>query len=144
VLLRPLCHRCPLPKTCCLLATPTLQACKDAIADALAEASSNGDGAAARVKAIGVSGQQHGLVALDAAGAVIRPCMLWCDVQSAEEAQELSRLYDFTLVPSFTGVCACVGAHVLYSVRTLDGGQRGSCMRSTACDQNVYQLGGLW
>jgi len=31
------------------------------------------------VKAIGVSGQQHGFVPLDAKGEVIRPAKLWCD-----------------------------------------------------------------
>lgn len=28
---------------------------------------------------------------------------LWCDVESAEEAEELSRLYGVTVVPAFTG-----------------------------------------
>lgn len=28
---------------------------------------------------------------------------LWCDLESAEEAEELSRLYGSTLVPAFTG-----------------------------------------
>lgn len=51
-----------------------MQACIDSIQDALAEAGGGGGSpAAARVKAIGVSGQQHGLVALDADGHVIRP-----------------------------------------------------------------------
>ncbi|MUT72556.1 xylulokinase [Stutzerimonas frequens] len=37
------------------------------------------------VLGIGVSGQQHGLVTLDAAGRVLRPAKLWCDTESATE-----------------------------------------------------------
>lgn len=33
---------------------------------------------------------------------VIRPAKLWCDVESAAEAQELSQKFDYTLVPGFT------------------------------------------
>lgn len=42
------------------------------------------------VKAIGVSGQQHGFVPLDKAGAVIRPAKLWCDTTTAEECAEIT------------------------------------------------------
>ena len=42
------------------------------------------------VRAIGVSGQQHGMVALDREGKVIRPAKLWCDTATAEEAQWLT------------------------------------------------------
>lgn len=38
---------------------------------------------------IGVSGQQHGLVLLDARGEVLRPAKLWCDTESAAENQQL-------------------------------------------------------
>jgi xylulokinase len=34
------------------------------------------------VKAIGLSGQMHGLVMLDRAGSVIRPALIWCDQRS--------------------------------------------------------------
>ncbi|HEY3761104.1 MAG TPA: xylulokinase [Verrucomicrobiae bacterium] len=37
------------------------------------------------VRAIGVSGQQHGFVPLDKEGQVIRPAKLWCDTSTAEE-----------------------------------------------------------
>jgi xylulokinase len=40
---------------------------------------------AAEVVAIGVSGQQHGFVPLDAQGEVIRPAKLWCDTVTAPE-----------------------------------------------------------
>lgn len=33
---------------------------------------------------------------------VIRNAKLWCDVESAEEAKDLSKKWDWTLVPGFT------------------------------------------
>ncbi len=41
------------------------------------------------VKAIGVSGQQHGFVALSAQNQVLRPVKLWCDTSTASQTQEL-------------------------------------------------------
>jgi xylulokinase len=41
--------------------------------------------------AVAVGGQQHGLVALDEAGEVVRPALLWNDVRSAEAASALVR-----------------------------------------------------
>ncbi len=49
-----------------------------AVRGALAAAGISGN----RVKAIGLSGQMHGLVMLDAAGRVIRPALIWCDQRS--------------------------------------------------------------
>jgi len=46
---------------------------------------------AGRVLGIGVSGQQHGFVPLDAGGEVIRPAKLWCDTSTAEECALLRR-----------------------------------------------------
>jgi xylulokinase len=43
----------------------------------------------ADVAAISVAGQQHGLVALDADGAVVRPALLWNDTRSAPDAHDL-------------------------------------------------------
>jgi xylulokinase len=48
-----------------------------------------GSGLLDRAAAIGVGGQQHGMVALDAAGAVIRPAILWNDLRSAAQADEV-------------------------------------------------------
>jgi len=45
---------------------------------------------AGEVVAIGVSGQQHGFVPLDKAGAVIRPAKLWCDTSTAAECIEIT------------------------------------------------------
>ncbi len=44
-----------------------------------------------RVRGIGVSGQQHGFVPLDAAGAVIRPAKLWCDTSTTKECELLTK-----------------------------------------------------
>lgn len=41
------------------------------------------------VAALSVAGQQHGLVLLDADGAVIRPALLWHDTRSAQAAADL-------------------------------------------------------
>ncbi|MFZ5493750.1 MAG: xylulokinase [Verrucomicrobiota bacterium] len=45
----------------------------------------------ARVRGIGVSGQQHGFVPLDENGAVIRPAKLWCDTSTTEECAILTK-----------------------------------------------------
>ncbi|MEI6537319.1 MAG: FGGY family carbohydrate kinase, partial [Verrucomicrobiaceae bacterium] len=37
----------------------------------------------AKIAGIGVSGQQHGLVVLDANDHVVRPAKLWCDTSTA-------------------------------------------------------------
>ena len=48
-----------------------------------------GDGLLDRAAAIAVAGQQHGMVALDAAGEVVRPALLWNDLRSADASAEL-------------------------------------------------------
>jgi xylulokinase len=54
--------------------------------DALGQA---GRGLLDRAEAIGVAAQQHGMIALDDAGQVIRPAMLWNDMRSAPQARAL-------------------------------------------------------
>jgi len=44
-----------------------------------------------RVRGIGISGQQHGFVPLDAHGEVIRPAKLWCDTSTVPESEWLNR-----------------------------------------------------
>jgi xylulokinase len=53
-------------------------AAAEAVRGALAAAGVSGSG----VKAVGLSGQMHGLVMLDSAGRVIRPSLIWCDQRS--------------------------------------------------------------
>ena len=43
------------------------------------------------VSAISIAGQQHGMVALDNDGEVIRPALLWNDTRSAQAALDLNR-----------------------------------------------------
>jgi xylulokinase len=47
------------------------------------------DGILDDVAAVGIGGQQHGMVALDDEGQVVRPAMLWNDVRSADAARDL-------------------------------------------------------
>ena len=56
----------------------------EAVLDALAANRS-----LSNVKGIGLSGQMHGATLLDAADEVLRPCILWNDTRSFEEAAEL-------------------------------------------------------
>ncbi len=65
--------------------------------------------ALAAVRAIGLAGQMHGAVALDAAGEVLRPAILWNDGRSAAQCAELTarvpRLADIAgnlAMPGFT------------------------------------------
>lgn len=43
-----------------------------------------------RADAVSVAGQQHGMVALDEAGEVVRPALLWNDTRSAHSARDLN------------------------------------------------------
>jgi xylulokinase len=47
--------------------------------------------AMAALRGIGLSGQMHGLVLLDAQGRVLRPAILWNDTRAADECAELER-----------------------------------------------------
>lgn len=51
---------------------------------------------ARRIRGIGVSGQQHGFVPLDANGGVIRPAKLWCDTSTARECELLTKKFGST------------------------------------------------
>ena len=65
-----------------------------------------------RIEGIGVSGQQHGFVPLDARGDVIRPAKLWNDISTADECRwlierlggirEVVKLTGNTILPGFT------------------------------------------
>jgi hypothetical protein len=80
-----------------------------------------------RIRAIGVSGQQHGMVCLDEAYNVIRPAKLWCDSESSGEADELSNKLDRNIVAAFTiskvrrrgslyGLCAYIVSHYYFVI----------------------------
>ncbi|MBA2770045.1 MAG: xylulose kinase, partial [Sporichthyaceae bacterium] len=61
-----------------------------AIRDAVRQASNDVTGA--EPVAIGLSGQMHGLVATDAAGAAVRPALLWSDARAVDELAIYRRL----------------------------------------------------
>ncbi|MFF3028833.1 xylulokinase [Microbacterium sp. NPDC057944] len=56
------------------------------------------------VSAIGIGGQQHGLVALDESGRVIRPALLWNDTRSAQAAADLTAEVGASEFASRTGL----------------------------------------
>lgn len=64
------------------------------------------------VKALGISGQMHGLVMLDEAGEVLRPSIIWCDQRTQAECDEITqrvgaqRLIEITANPALTGFTA--------------------------------------
>ena len=70
-------------------------------------------GSGALVRGIGLSGQMHGLVALDASDQVLRPAILWCDNRTAVECAEITEavggpeallgLTGNRMLPGFTG-----------------------------------------
>lgn len=66
--------------------------------------------ALARVRGMGLSGQMHGAVLLDSAGAVLRPAILWNDGRSVAECKELEQrfptLHAVTGNPAFPGFTA--------------------------------------
>ena len=59
--------------------------------------------------AIGLSGQMHGLVALDAAGRVIRPAILWNDQRTAVECAEIEERVGLSKLIVATGNRALTG-----------------------------------
>jgi xylulokinase len=71
---------------------------------ALAEVS-----AGVEVLGIGLSGQMHGLVALDAADRVLRPAMLWNDQRTGEECAEIEGLLGVDRLIELTGNRALAG-----------------------------------
>src|SRR5215510_11230706 len=62
---------------------------RDAMASGIRRALRQARAVAPEVKAIGVSGQQHGFVPIDHDGEVIRPAKLWCDTSTALECEEI-------------------------------------------------------
>ncbi len=64
------------------------------------------------IAALGISGQMHGLVMLDAAGQVLRPSIIWADQRTGEECADITRLVgakrliEITANPALTGFTA--------------------------------------
>lgn len=68
-----------------------------------------GDG---KILAVGLTGQMHGLVMLDANCKVLRPAIIWCDQRTGKECEEIERrvtrerLIGITANPALTGFTA--------------------------------------
>ncbi len=68
--------------------------------------------AASEIKSVGLSGQMHGSVFLDADDEVIRPALLWCDQRTARQCDAITEavgeedLVRETLNPALTGFTA--------------------------------------
>jgi len=63
-----------------------IAACRDVLGDVLSSARVD----RSKIRGIGVSGQQHGMVPLDSTGEVIRPAKLWCDTETVEECRSIT------------------------------------------------------
>lgn len=63
-----------------------------ALEQAVTELRARAPQAWAQIRAIGLSGQMHGAVLMDAQGQVLRPAILWNDGRSAAECAELERV----------------------------------------------------
>ena len=63
---------------------------RDAAASGIRRSLRQARAVANEVRAIGVSGQQHGFVPLDKDGEVIRPAKLWCDTSTAPECDQIT------------------------------------------------------
>jgi len=63
-----------------------IEACSTVISQLLTESGVSRH----KIRAIGVSGQQHGMVPLDADGEVIRPAKLWCDTETTPQCDQIT------------------------------------------------------
>ncbi len=75
------------------------------IRQAIQQAGINGED----IKGVGLTGQMHGLVMMDAAGKVLRPAILWNDQRTAEECDEITRLLGFDRLLELCGNKALTG-----------------------------------
>lgn len=81
------------------------EAAQSAIRGVLAEAGATGKD----IRGVGLSGQMHGLVLLDAQDRVIRPALIWCDQRSQAQVDYVNRtvgrenVLAFTANPVLTG-----------------------------------------
>lgn len=95
-----------------------------ALQSAIAEAGGLSD-----VEAISIGGQQHGMVALDAAGEVIRPALLWNDTRSAKEAADINN--EVPTIATQTG-SALVASFTASKVRWLADHEKENAARVAA------------
>lgn len=78
---------------------------EESIQQALAAANLSGS----EIKAIGVTGQMHGLVMLDEHGEVLRPAILWNDQRTQAQCDEITQKIGFERLIELTGNRALTG-----------------------------------
>jgi len=84
----------------------------DAVKTTICEVMKKSGVHAADMRGIGLSGQMHGLVMLDAQGNVLRRCIIWCDQRTAAECSEINekagrdKLIEIMANPALTGFTA--------------------------------------
>ncbi|OJV66813.1 MAG: xylulokinase [Clostridiales bacterium 38-18] len=61
------------------------------------------------IKAIGFSGQMHGMVALDNMGNVLTPSIIWCDQRTTEECHEITEHFGAKGLSDLVGNMALTG-----------------------------------
>jgi xylulokinase len=98
----------------------------DALQAAIATA-----GGLADVEAWAVGGQQHGMVALDADGRVIRPALLWNDTRSAGAARDLIAEFGAAELAQRTGLVP-VASFTITKLRWLRDAEPASAARVAA------------
>ncbi len=75
---------------------------------AIPECLERGKTSAKEIACVGLTGQMHGLVLLDADGKVLRPSIIWCDQRTDEQCREITnrvgaaRLIELTANPALT------------------------------------------
>src|ERR1700678_3136924 len=80
------------------------RACGIAVRKALANGNLRGE----QIACVGLSGQMHGAVLLDEQNRVVRPALIWCDVRTEKQSQELTakmgaeKLINLTCNPALT------------------------------------------
>src|SRR3981081_1223202 len=67
------------------------RAAREAIAGAMAASELTG----AEIEAVGLTGQMHGCVMLDAQGKVLRPALIWCDQRTQPQCDWLAEKIGF-------------------------------------------------
>jgi xylulokinase len=84
------------------------EAAADAVREVLGELDVRGED----IAGVGLSGQMHGLVLLDGAGAVVRPALIWCDQRSQKQVDWINEtagrqmVLEQTANPVLTGFTA--------------------------------------
>jgi xylulokinase len=74
------------------------RAARTAIAGVLSDSNLTGS----QIESIGLTGQMHGCVMLDASGAVLRPALIWCDQRTQAQCDWLTQTIGYTRLIELT------------------------------------------